>query len=126
MNKTDSNDEAEVSFVKIENANMIRLVIKQISKLYTQYAKIILEIKSLKDQKRDRRKALIEKLDEIGQEYKDLVKLLPKKEQEKHIPSVKKIKYPKERIPDVEFGSDAFSTLRKEFELIRDELERIK
>jgi uncharacterized coiled-coil DUF342 family protein len=120
-----SRETSDTSFVKIENGNMIKLTLKQIAKLYTQYAKIVLEIKELKDKKSEIRSDLFQKVGEIEEGYRALAKLLP--QQPEGVKSrLRNVSYPTEKTPEIEFSGDSFVTLRKEFERIRDELENIK
>jgi hypothetical protein len=119
-------DESAVSFVRLENANMIKLSLKQLAKLYTKYANKILEIKNIKDQKTELRKELFEQLNKIEDDYKELLKQLPKQPKMPQA-KIKKTPYPKEKVPIIEYETgDTFSNLRREFERIREELERIR
>jgi hypothetical protein len=127
MNKPKKED-GPTSFVRIDNSNMIKLTIKQLAKLYTKYAKTVLEIKRLNDARVDLRKSLYAKIAEMDTDYAMLVENLPKAPKEIH---VRKPAYPVEKIqeePEVEYESpkDTFETLRAEFEKIRGELEKIR
>jgi hypothetical protein len=114
----------EASFVKIENANMLKLTLKQLGKLYTQYARLILDIKDLKDRKEEIRKSLFNKMTEFEESFGEYTKVLPKDERVVK-PAAQKTAYPtKTPVVEYEYG-DAFTNLRKEFERIREELEKM-
>ncbi len=121
MEKT---DEKAVSYVRLENANLIRLSMRKISKLFTKYGTLILTIKKLRDNKEDLKKEVVDSMTEIEKEYLGLIEVLPKSSK------IKKIKKPKtKRAPDIDVeirtSLESFAALRKEFEKIKTELEGI-
>jgi hypothetical protein len=114
----------DISYVKVDNANMIKLSLTKLGKLYADYAHLILNIKKLNDQKKDLRKQLSEKMVDLETKYNAFVKELPK------IPEGLKIKspdYPGSKAKEVEYRySDPLEGLRQEFENIRSELEKLR
>lgn len=112
------------SYVKIDNANMIKLSLKQLAKLYTEYAHLILQIKKMSDRKKDMRNELFAKLKDVETKYSTFIKELPE------FPDVeiKKPNYPvqKDKSVIVEGLQDPFEELKNEFESLRNELENIR
>ena len=116
--------EEDISYVKINDANMIKLSITKLGKLYADYAHMILYMKKLNDQKKEMRKQLLEKLIDLETRYNTFIKELPK------LPEGLKIKaphYPGEKGRPVEYESKSpLEGLREEFENIRTELEKLR
>jgi len=114
----------DISYVKVDNANMIKLSLTKLGKLYADYAHLILNVKKLNDQKKDLRKQLSEKLVDFETKYNTFIKELPK------LPEGLKIKspdYPGSKAKEVEYRySDPLEGLRQEFENIRSELEKLR
>lgn len=116
--------EEDVSFVRLDNANMLALTMTQMSKLYTKHAKLILEIKKLRDTKKAKTKELSKKMKNLESKLNSFANLLPKETPET---KVKQPVYPTEKPKDVEvIGETSFANLKREFEKIRSELEKIK
>lgn len=114
----------DISYVKVNDANMIRLSITKLGKLYADYAHLILNVKKLNDQKIELRKQLFDKIADIETKYNTFTKELPK------LPEGIKIHtphYPGERGKNVEYiPTDPLEGLREEFENIRAELEKLR
>ena len=119
----DNNNKTE-SFVRLENANLVRLSIKQLSKWFTKYGNLVIDIKKLRDQKKELKKQILERIKELEKEYHNLVEVLPKSD------AVAKIKKHRKRAPrvdvEVETSLESFAALREEFEKIKRELEEIE
>jgi len=116
--------EEDISYVKINDANMIKLSITKLGKLYADYAHLIINVKKLNDQKSELRKQLFGKLADLETKYNTFVKELPK------LPEGLKIRapeYPGSKAKNVEYTyTDPLEGLREEFENIRTELEKLR
>ena len=111
----------KIEYVGIHNPAMLQLNMRKMSKIYTDYARLILEIKELRDKKQKKKETLRKKLKEVREEFEKLVKMLPELPREKIIEKEKRLK-------DIEAPYKAVSTfdeLRAEFERLRRELEKI-
>ena len=115
----------DVSYVKIENSNMIKLSLKQLANLYTDYAHLILDIKKVNDKKAQARKELFAKVKDLETRYNALMKELPKIPQG---PKIQRPEYPTETKPShlTAGNEDPFEELRDEFASIRNELEKLR
>ena len=120
MTKTEEKTE---SFVRLENANLVKLSIKRLSKLFTRYGNLIIDIKKLRDHKEELKKEVIDKLVDVEKEYLDLIEALPKSDK---IKIMKKPRKKKEDLDvEIETNLESFAALREEFERIKRELEGI-
>jgi len=115
----------DISFVKIENANMVKLSLKQLAELYTDYAHLILKVKDLTDKKMSKKNELFAKIKDLESRYAMLMKELPK------LPEGTKIERPEYPIASkpsylATGEEDPFEELRHEFASIRSELEKLR
>ena len=115
---------SEVKYIGIRNPSMVQLTMRKISKLYTKYAQMVLDIKKLRDSRRKKKAEYIEKVKVLNKEFEGLVGMVPRVQIQKIAPPPK----PKAVETEIEHGARAvssFDDLRFEFERLRKELEKI-
>lgn len=116
--------EEDISYVKIDNANMVKLSLKKLANLYADYAHLIISIKKMNDKKTDLRKQLFDRLMDLETKYNAFIKEIPK------LPEGLKLRapeYPSEKGATVEYTrGDPLEDLRQEFENIRGELDKLR
>jgi len=126
-----ASDNSSASYVRLENANLIKLTIRKLSRLYTDYAKILIELKEMKANKGELSKKIIENIKRIQEQHSLLKHYLPEElPPEAYKTKLKRFEVkPEVKDYDVELeevGIESFEDLKKEFEIIRKELESLK
>jgi len=126
-----ASDNSSASYVRLENANLIKLTIRKLSRLYTDYAKILIELKEMKANKGELSKKIIENIKRIQEQHSLLKRYLPEElPPEAYKTKLKRFEVkPEVKDYDVELeevGIESFEDLKKEFEIIRKELESLK
>jgi len=111
----------EDSFVRIENANLVKINLRSLAKNFAKYTQLMLEIKKLSDAKKQKRKEIAEKVKEIEKKLNTLIPMLPKVSEK-----LKKEIKPKERAVEISGELESFEDLRAEFERLKRQLEEIK
>jgi len=122
VSKTDDN---EIKYVGITNPSMVQLSIRKVSKLYTHYAQIILDLKKLRDMRRETKKRYINKVKDLSKMFDELMKLVPQLT-DKEL-GIKKAEIAKRKVEVVQDtrSISSFDDLRFEFERLKRELEKI-
>ncbi len=118
--------EEKVSFIRLDNANMVKITFGNLAKKFARYSQLMIDIKKLSDKKSTQRIKLIQNIKDLDKKFKEFSNILPK------APAAKKVvrsieKYePGEKNEEVENELGTFEDLREEFERLRGQLEEIK
>ena len=117
--------EEKVSFIRLDNANLVKMNFAGLAKKFAEYSTNMIEIKKLSDKKIEKKKEFREKVKEAEKKILELENLMPKEPESKKI---EKGLARKEEIPEVEVQGElgTFASLRDEFERLRYQLEDIK
>lgn len=111
--------EEKHSYVKLENANLIKMNIDKLLRDFAKYSNIIIKIKELSDKKLEKREEFLERLKLVKNEFERLISTLPEAPEK-----IRKLEK-KEKI-EIKGKIETLSELREEFERLRKRLEEIK
>ena len=118
--------EDKVSFIRLDNANMVKITFGNLAKKFARYSQLMIDIKKLSDEKSMQRIKLIQKIKELDKKFGDFNKMLPNiPVAEKVIKSIEKYE-PSGKNVTVENELGTFEGLREEFERLKNQLEDIK
>ena len=121
----------DVSFVRLDNANLLKMTLKDLAKNFAIYSQLIIDIKKIEDEKETLEKDFMKKLGSFEKDFKELKTLIPKKKfeeiEQKNLKDIKEIKKV-EKIEKPKMGEElkTLLQLKKEFEKIQDQLHEIK
>ena len=119
-------DEEKFSFVRLDNATLVKMTFKNLAKKFARYSKLTINIKKISDKKNTKRKEFIKKLKEIEKDFDALESILPKMPAEEKIKKEVERYRPEAKRVEVQGQLETFSELREEFERLRGQLEEIK
>ena len=117
--------EERVSFIRLDNANLIKMNFAGLAKRFAEYSQNMIDIKKLSDQKIEKKKGFREKIREVEKKILELEALMPKEPEAKKIEK-KLEKHEKAAEIEVQGELGSFASLRDEFERLRYQLEDIK
>ncbi len=121
----------DVSFVRLDNANLLNMTLRDLAKNLSTYSQLMINIQKISEEKEKLKKEFSKKLNEIEKGFNDFEKLIPEKEF-KEIKHKKVVAPPKpkkkEEIKEPEVGEEikTLMQLKNEFERIKNQLREIR
>ncbi len=122
----------EVSFVRLDNANLLSMTLSDLAKNLSVYSQLMIEVQKICDEKEKLKTNFSKKLDEIRKDFDSFEKMIPKKEfkeiKQRKVVAPPKPTKKKEEIHEPEVGKEikTLMELKREFERIKNQLRKIK
>ena len=120
-----------VSFVRLDNANLLRMTMKELAKNFANYSQLIIDLKGIEEEKHKLENEFSEKAKSFEKGFNDFKKIIAQKEFKdiapKEIKELKKIEK-SDRIEKPKMGEElkTLLQLKREFEKIQEQLHEIK